>query len=85
MEQLQRDGRASTEIDARTAALTFFGSLFADAMGRDVMPELYHESLEESADRYADVFLRSIGVADEPVVGVRNANGRSAAIQPDLQ
>ena len=85
VEQLQRDGRASADIDPRTAALTFFGSLFADAMGRDVMPELYHESLEESADRYADVFLRSIGVADEPVVGVRNANGRSAALQPDLR
>ena len=84
VEQLQRDGRASADIDARTAALTFFGSLFADAMGRDVMPELYHESLEESADRYATVFLRSIGVADQ-LVG-REANGQSpAALQPDLR
>ena len=84
VEQLQRDGRASADIDARTAALTFFGALFADAMGRDVMPELYHESLEESADRYAAVFLRSIGVAGE-VVG-REANGHSpAALQPDLR
>jgi AcrR family transcriptional regulator len=84
VEQLQRDGRAASDIDARTAALTFFGSLFADAMGRDVMPELYHESLEESADRYATVFLRSIGVADELVV--REANGHSpAALQPDLR
>jgi AcrR family transcriptional regulator len=86
VQQLQRDGRASPDIDARTVALTFFGSLFADAMGRDVMPELFHESLEESADRYATVFLRSIGVADEPVVRVREANGHSsAALQPDLR
>lgn len=84
VEQLQRDGRASADIDARTAALTFFGSLFADAMGRDVMPELYHESIEESADRYATVFLRSIGVADELVE--RETNGHSsAALQPDLR
>ena len=68
VEQLQRDGRASADIDPRTAALTFFGSLFADAMGRDVMPELYHRSLEESADRYTAVFLRSIGVVDEPAL-----------------
>ena len=63
VEQLQREGRASADVDARTAALTFFGTLFADAMGRDVMPELYYASLEESADRYAALFLRSIGVA----------------------
>jgi AcrR family transcriptional regulator len=79
LEQLQREGRASPDFDARTAALTFFGSLFADAMGRDVMPELYHDSLDESADRYATVFLRAIGVADEDAAGVRGTNGRSAA------
>lgn len=76
VEQLQREGRASPDIDARTAALTFFGALFADAMGRDVMPELYHESLEDSADRYATVFLRAIGVAEECVAGVRGPSGR---------
>jgi AcrR family transcriptional regulator len=76
LEQLQREGRASSDFDARTAALTFFGSLFADAMGRDVMPELYHDSLDESADRYATVFLRAIGVAEEGVAGVSGANGR---------
>jgi AcrR family transcriptional regulator len=71
LEQLQREGRASPDFDARTAALTFFGSLFADAMGRDVMPELYHESLEESADRYATLFLRAISVFPEPALSTR--------------
>jgi len=75
VEQLQREGRASREVDARTAALTFFGSLFADAMGRDVMPELYHDSLEESADRYATLFLRAIGVAEDGPGGVPHTNG----------
>src|SRR5688572_7255259 len=79
LEQLQREGRASPDFDARTAALTFFGSLFADAMGRDVMPELYHDSLDESADRYATVFLRAIGVADEGDAGVSGTNGRPSA------
>jgi AcrR family transcriptional regulator len=71
LEQLQREGRASPDFDARTAALSFFGSLFADAMGRDVMPELYHEALEESADRYANLFLRAIGVVPEPALSTR--------------
>ena len=77
IEQLQHEGRASTDVEARTAALTFFGTLFADAMGRDVMPELYHDSLDESADRYTHVFLRSIGVAGEGVRRVRASNGRT--------
>jgi AcrR family transcriptional regulator len=76
LEQLQRDGRASPDFDARIAALAFFGSLFADAMGRDVMPELYEHSLEESADRYATVFLHAIGVAEEGDARVRGTNGR---------
>lgn len=71
VEQLQREGRADPGIDARAAALSFFGTLFADAMGRDVMPELYHGSLEESANHYATLFLRAIGVADEAVAGAR--------------
>ena len=78
LEQLQREGRASPDFDARIAALTFFGSLFADAMGRDVMPELYQHSMEESADRYAAVFLKGIGVADELDDRVRGTNGRRA-------
>lgn len=79
VEQLQREGRASPGVDARSAALTFFGSLFADAMGRDVMPELYHDSLEESADRYATLFLRAIGVAEDSGGGARHTNG---AVKP---
>jgi AcrR family transcriptional regulator len=82
VEQLQREGRASPDVDARTAALTFFGTLFADAMGRDVMPELYHDSLEESADRYATLFLRAIGAVqgtngDAHSVGVRGQGPRA--------
>jgi len=71
LEQLQGEGRASPDFDARTAALSLFGSLFADAMGRDVMPELYHESLDESADRYAALFLRAIGVVPEPALSTK--------------
>jgi AcrR family transcriptional regulator len=76
VEQLQREGRASADIDARTAALTFFGALFADAMGRDVMPELYHPDVQESADHYATMFLRAIGVDDGTGAAVRDTNGR---------
>jgi len=76
VEQLQREGRASPDIDARTAALSFFGTLFADAMGRDVMPELYHDSLEDSARRYATLFLRAIGVVEGTNGGTRSTRAK---------
>jgi AcrR family transcriptional regulator len=76
VEQLQREGRASPDIDARTAALSFFGTLFADAMGRDVMPELYHDSLEDSADRYAMLFLRAIGASSGTNGGAQSARAK---------
>ncbi len=75
IQQLQRDGRAASDVDARAAARVLFGSLFADAMGRDVMPELYDHSLEDSADHYATVFLRAIGVRDTEAAHT-GGNGR---------
>ena len=77
VQQLQHDGRAARDFDARTAARVLFGSLFADAMGRDVMPDLYDDSLEESADHYATIFLRAIGV-DEPAAAEIAGNGRGS-------
>jgi AcrR family transcriptional regulator len=77
VQQLQREGRAAADIDALTAARVLFGSLFADAMGRDVMPELYEHALEESADHYATVFLRAIGV-DETEAAHTGGNGRAS-------
>jgi AcrR family transcriptional regulator len=78
VQQLQREGRAANDIDARTAARVLFGSLFADAMGRDVMPDLYDESLEESADHYVTVFLRAIGVDDTATAAHTGGNGRAS-------
>jgi AcrR family transcriptional regulator len=60
--QLQAQGRASPDFDARTAAKVIFGSLFADAMGRDVMGDADGDSVEEAAERYTTIFLRAIGV-----------------------
>lgn len=77
VQQLQHDGRATKDFDARTAARVLFGSLFADAMGRDVMPELYDDSLEESADHYATIFLRALGV-DELATAEIAGNGRGS-------
>jgi hypothetical protein len=38
------------------------GALFGDAMGRDVIPEMFRTPLEESLNAYVQLFLRAIGL-----------------------
>lgn len=67
-----------------TACMMLQGSLFADAMGRDIMPDLY-PPLRRSGAGYARMFLRMLGAqhdagdapADEH--GTEHTNGGRAA------
>lgn len=63
------------EIDVSCMMLQ--GSLFADAMGRDIMPELFPRPLRASGAQYARAFLRMLGVdgADPSSAPARHANG----------
>jgi hypothetical protein len=45
------------------------GALFADAMGRDIMPDLYQNEPQQALDEYVRLFLRSIGVGRRRNVG----------------
>lgn len=56
-------GMSFNEFDERVAAITLMGALFSDAMGREMMPEIY-PPIHEAARVYADLILRAIG-ADE--------------------
>lgn len=59
-----RDARMSVDdFDERVAAITLMGALFSDAMGREMMPEIY-PPVADAARQYAELVLRSIG-ADE--------------------
>lgn len=46
--------------DAKTAATMLKGSLFADAMGRDLMPEMF-PPVDKAPATYVRLFLRSLG------------------------
>lgn len=53
------------------------GVLFADAMGRDYMPELYPRPRRRAAEQYARAFLRALGVPEAASIpALRNGNGR---------
>jgi AcrR family transcriptional regulator len=59
---LRRQGRTSLKFDPKTAAAMLMGAIFADAMGRDIMPEVYPQPREKAAHMYTLLLLRAIGV-----------------------
>jgi AcrR family transcriptional regulator len=55
----------SAELPAATALL--MGTLFADALTRDVQPFVYRREPDQSLTDYVELFLRAVG-AEEPVL-----------------
>jgi AcrR family transcriptional regulator len=61
VERLRRAGLATGNADPRVAASMLMGALFADAMGRDIMTDLYRSAPDEAVAGYVRLFLRGIG------------------------
>jgi len=59
---LKREGNAGEDFDPKTAAAMLMGSIFADAMGRDMMPDVYPQPQDEAAQMYSRLLLQAIGV-----------------------
>jgi AcrR family transcriptional regulator len=62
LRRLRHAGIAKAQFDEGTASTMLMGVLFADAMGRDIMPDLYQSDPDQALDEYVRLFLRSIGV-----------------------
>ncbi len=58
---LKRQGRIKVEFEPKTAAAMLMGTIFADAMGRDMMPDIYPAE-EKAAQMYTQLLLRALGV-----------------------
>ncbi|MGE3842811.1 MAG: TetR/AcrR family transcriptional regulator [Vicinamibacterales bacterium] len=61
LETLRHNGLAGGSWSASAAAGMLMGTLFADALGRDCMPELYGASETDAIQEYVRLFLTSIG------------------------
>ncbi len=61
LRRLREAGLARAPFDEMTAAAMLMSVLFADAMGRDIMPDLYANRPEDALDGYVQLFLRAIG------------------------
>jgi hypothetical protein len=62
LRRLRDSGMAKAPFDETAASAMLMGALFADAMGRDIMPDLYRNEPEQALEEYIRLFLRSIGV-----------------------
>lgn len=60
--RLKERGLALESIDPGAAASLLLGALFADAIGRDLVPDMYVVPAEEAVTQYVALFLRGIGV-----------------------
>ena len=81
--KLVRQQKLSLSPDElRVACIMLQGSMFADAMGRDIMPDLFPPARRAGAD-YARQFLRMLGLDPAAgTVGHRTNGGRAAAASP---
>jgi AcrR family transcriptional regulator len=62
LRRLREAGMAKASFDETSASAMLIGALFADAMGRDIMPDLYGNDADEALDQYVQLFLRALGV-----------------------
>jgi len=62
---LRRRGWTSEKFEPKTAAAMLMGAIFADAMGRDMMPDVYPQPQGKAAHMYTLLLLRALGVENE--------------------
>lgn len=62
LRRLKTLGRAQATFDEGVAATMLMGTLFADAMGRDIMSDMFARDLEDALAEYVSIFLRGLGV-----------------------
>jgi AcrR family transcriptional regulator len=62
LRRLRQAGLAKAQFDETAASAMLIGVLFADAMGRDIMPGLYRNDPDEALEQYVQLFLRGLGV-----------------------
>jgi len=62
LRRLREAGLAKAPFDEVAASAMLMGTLFADAMGRDIMREIYRNDPDDALDEYIRLFLRAIGV-----------------------
>ena len=70
LRKLQEHGLSDPDSDVDAAAVMLTGTVMSDAIARSFVPEVY-PPLDEAAGRYAQCFLRMIGVKKNAATSVK--------------
>ncbi len=62
--KLRSKGFTEEEFDPTVASAMLIGSLFHDAMGREMMPDAYPKPANKAPGKYAQFILRALGVKE---------------------
>ncbi|MFL5630081.1 MAG: TetR/AcrR family transcriptional regulator [Gemmatimonadaceae bacterium] len=73
---LKRQGFITEKFDAKTAAAMLMGSIFADAVGRGMMPDVYPPA-DKAAHMYTNLLLRALGVENRSRKSTHKQSKRS--------
>jgi AcrR family transcriptional regulator len=68
--------------DASAAGAMLMAALFSDAMGRDMMPELYPQPADRAPVLYVRLFLRAVDCRTRPARARHGRNALDAAERP---
>jgi AcrR family transcriptional regulator len=63
--RLQAHGFITGDVNARAAAAMLIGTIISDAMGRDMMPDIYPSTPAAAAEQYTALILRAIGLSPQ--------------------
>ena len=77
--KLKHDGPAISDREVHAAAAMLISALFADAMGREMMPTLYPQPESDAPGLYARLFLRAVGCGARRGRGLTQAQPRARA------
>ena len=75
LERLQATGRMDRDINLNAAGSMFMGAAFGDAMGREMITDMFPQPAESAGREYTKVFLRAIAPRS-----TARTNGRDAAV-----
>ena len=59
---LRQQGTIRADFEPKTAAAMLMGAIFSDAMGRDMMPDVFPQPATAAADKYTELLLSALGV-----------------------
>ena len=66
--RLKKLGFTDDEFEPIVASTVLIAALFHDAMGREIMPDIYPKPASKAPAKYAQFILRAIGVKPTPTI-----------------